>query len=456
MLHLKNDMEPCKKHPLSFNLLLIIIVSCYFIYIPVMYFKSSSFLIIQDLLLIIAIVFTIFSKRKLGNMFGGNSLMFFSVLIYLCLLFFRVILDIEYITPKYLMVFRNLLFGVGILFVSSTWIDNKKMVDTFLSFTVLLTFITSLYGFKQLIFGFTNFELDRLSIMGSSLQEFESLNRTRLTSSFGDPLVFSFFMMIGTYFYFLAKNRNVAVIITQKLHPYSIVIIFISLLLTLTRAPLFGLIIGFVLYQIFTFRKNSYKISSNLLKVIALFFLILFFKLAISSNFFSESNNPFIISLNNGIESFNSLLQIAKDVDIDSEEYFLIGQSKDARSNAWKEGFYQMLNTPLGSGLTNGKTFSFSLDDVGLLSIGLQIGILGFFVVLSFYVIIGFQSFYHISQCKEEVGRKFGYLLFSLWISIFITSGISSIFDNSIISTLTWTIAGISLNQKKIHTSFNK
>ena len=171
------------------------------------------------------------------------------------------------------MAFRNFLFAIGILFVSSTWINNKRMVDAFLSVTVILTFLTSLYGFKQLFFGFTTFELDRLALMGSSLKEFETLNRLRLTSTFGDPLVFSFFLMVGVYIYFLAKSRNVAVLITQKLHPYSIILIFISLVLTLTRAPLFGLMVGFVLYQIITFKKNFRKIYSFLLKVVLLFFL---------------------------------------------------------------------------------------------------------------------------------------------------------------------------------------
>ncbi len=418
-----------------------------------MYFKNSGFLIIQDLLLFIAIVFTIFSKRKNGSIFGGNSLIFFSILIYLFFIFFRLILDIEYITYKYLMAFRNFLFAIGILFVSSTWINNKRMVDAFLSVTVLLTFLTSLYGFKQLFFGFTTFELDRLALMGSSLKEFETLNRLRLTSTFGDPLVFSFFLMVGVYLYFLAKSRNVAVLITHKLHPYSIILIFISLVLTLTRAPLFGLMVGFVLYQIIAFKKNFRKIYSFLLKVVVLFFLFFILKLIITSNFISRINNPYFANLINGFESFSSLLQITKDVDVNSEEYFLIGQSKDARSIAWKEGLYHMLNNPFGSGITNSDPYSFSLDDVGILSIGLQIGIFGFLVFLFFYLIIGFQSFYYTLQCKEELGRKFGYLFFSLWVSILITGGISSIFDNSVINTLIWTIGGILLNQKKINTS---
>ncbi len=438
---------------MPFKILVLLLATSYFIYIPIMYFKSSLFLFFQDIILFYALIITVFSKNKLNSVFGGSYFILFLILIYFFSLSIRFFLDFSQIDLKMITVTRNLSFGIGIFVVSSIWIVNQIAVDFFIRISIVLTYIVSINGYRQLFFGFAPFELERLSIMGSSLKEMDQLDRFRITSSFGDPMVFSFFMMAGIFFYFLARKRNIVPIITHKLHPYSLMFILFSLISTLTRAPLLGLLIGMCTFILLKFKltfKNLFKFISVISTILLFVYSINFI---VSNKYLSNIDNPFIKNVNNGIESLWSVINIVKDVDKDSDEYFLIGQSKNSRSNSWKEGISYLILNPFGAGLINKDNFNFSIGDVGILSIGLQIGIFGFFSVIALYFFIGFKSWLFIKNCKLEQ-KDFGYILISFWVSICISGGISSILDSSVINIIIWSVAGILVNQKKLVNTF--
>lgn len=441
------------REPLALRLFYFSLTIPFFIYIPISFFVNDLFLLLLDLFLFVTFILTILNTNSSRKIFNGNIYIVIICTIYLLCILLRLIIDFFHypIDYRYFISIRNLLIGIEVLVISSYWVTSEKIINKIISILLWCCFITSIYGIRQLIFGFMNFELERLSLMGSSLQEMDSMNRFRITSSFGDPLTFSFFMMIGVYMCILAKKRKIETILVTKIYSIVLLTIISALLLTLTRAPLFGLMIGFILYSILTFKLTKNLIFKSLVALTLAFILIISLDWIVTSKVLLNSNNQTLISIHTGIESFWTLFQIFKGSNIDPELYFLVNQSKDARTIAWDNGTAFLLNNPLGAGLTHSISFPFALTDVGFLKVGIELGIVGMTSIIFLFLYVGFNYFF-ITRSKKInfLFRYNNYIILSLWLSIFVVCGISSIIDTSVIALIIWTFAGIMLNDKKI------
>ena len=423
----------------------------FFIYIPISILKTDLFLFSLDLTLLVCLLFTIFNEKVNSKLFGGKSLVMIFVLIYVISVLCRFCMDLLKFNLQMITVVRNLLFGMGVFVVASIWIDKQKRIDYITKIYVWGGILTAIYGIRQLLFGFMQFELDRLALMGSSLKEMNVLNRVRITSSFGDPLLFGFYMMICTLFYFLARKRGIENIITRKWHPWTLILIFISLIFSLTRAPLLGLFCGAIFIFLFGFRLRKKTIATIFKFLAGVALLILGIDLLVTSKVLALSDNSFLQSINNGAESFWSLTQLVFGDQKDETTYFLINQSKDARSNSWSIGYSYLLSNPFGAGLTDRSDFTFSIGDTGILSLGLQIGFIGLISMIILIFMVGIYSWFAIKSVPNWNFRSQSYFFLGMWVSIIITGTISSILDSSVMSIVVWTIAAILLNQRKIY-----
>jgi hypothetical protein len=281
----------------------------------------------------------------------------------------------------------------------------------------------------------------------------ETLGRIRLTSSFGDPVAFGFFLMVGIFVYFIARSRNLSLFITRKTHPFCVIIFLVLLILTQTRAPLIGLLCGAAMLLIIKFRLTpKYIISVIGIMLCGGIFLGILNSL-VNTQVLANTSNSVLDNINNGLESFWSLYQFADADSVDTKVNFLVSQSKNARYDILREGLLYLSSNPFGGGLANKSHYMFSLQDIGILSLGLQIGIIGLIAFFSLLLLIGVLSWINIRRIAQLSERTYGYLFICLWFSIIITSGITSIFDSSAIGIVIWTLAGILVNQKRIYFS---
>lgn len=445
-----------EKTPLPVKLIYFLTIVTFFIYIPISLFRTDKFLLILDLVLIYCLLLTVLNKRMILRVFGGKTSILFFVLLYVFSVILRFLVDLFSFEVQLLVVVRNLLFGMGIFLVSSVWMCKQKRVDQIIKIFVWAGVITSIYGIRQLLFGYMQFELDRIALMGSSLKEMNVLNRFRLTSSFGDPLLFGFFMMICIFYYLLARKRGIVSKITINWHPWSLIIMILALILSLTRAPLLGLICGIVLIFLLNF-KIKRNILSRISKIIAGILLFIFsLNLLIASNFLENKEIKFLNSINNGVKSFNSLYQmITYKNDVYSQaEYFFVHQSKNSRLKFWNIGISYLYNNPMGAGLTNLSEFTFSVGDTGILSLGLKVGVIGLFSMVILLFLIGLSSYFRIKSISSSEFKGQSYFFLGMWLSIIIVNSISSVLDSSVLSIVIWVIAGILVNQKRIYKDY--
>ena len=444
-----------QKIPLPVKVIYFLIMVPFFIYIPISLFKTDVFLFSLDLALLIGLLFTVFNEKVNGKIFGGKAVIMIFILFYGLSVFGRLILDLLFFNIQMILVVRNLLFGIGVFVVASAWIDRQSRIDHITKIFVWGGLLTSIYGIRQLLFGFMQFELDRLALMGSSLQEMNLLNRIRITSSFGDPLLFGFYMMICIFFYFLARKKGIASFVTKKLHPWSLILIFLGLLFSLTRAPLLGLFCGIFIILLIGFRLRKRSFVLVLKVLFGSILLVGGINYLVVSEVLASSDSSLFQSINNGVESVWSLTQLVFGDQEDDLNYFLINQSKDSRFNSWGLGVSYLLSNPFGAGLTNLTVFTFSIGDTGILSLGLQIGILGFLFMILIIFLVGIYSWSDIKSIRNSNFRSEGYFFLGMWFAIIITGTISSILDSSVISIVVWTIAAILLNQRRIYKNHN-
>lgn len=439
--------------PMAVWVIRILLILPFVIYVPISVLRTDAFLFILDISLVLGVLATLMDPERTKWIFGGKKSVLLFVFIYVTAIAIRAAFDFTAVSVQMLTALRNLFFGMQILIVSSAWINTQRRVDMVMKILALGAFFTAIWGIRQLIFGFTDYELERLGKMGSSLREMEFMGRKRISSGFGDPLTFSFFLMMGLFAYSHVRRRKQLLWFTKKMHPWSVLIIFMALILTLTRAPLLGVMVGVSVYMALSLRITRKLMIMVGLALAGVVVLVLGLNWLVESRILADSENDGLRVIHGGLESFWTLFQLANSDEMTPEMYFLVNQSKDARSNAWGEGVDYLLSHPWGTGFTGNTTFTFSVGDVGILRQGLEIGIIGIISVVLIFVAIALNGFADTRCIPDFNKRKQGYFFIAIWISIFVVCGISAIIETSVIAIVIWTIGGILLNQKKIYNS---
>ena len=434
--------------PFPFRLLRLLLLLTYFIYLPIALFKSDLFIVLLDLVLILGVAITVTSKNWKTSL-SQHSVIYVFLVFYVISAIAAFFLQSDITDFSALKTLRNLIFGAGVFVISSTYVTDKAKLGALLKTFLWGSLLAALYGYRQLFFGFFNFELDRLALMGSSLQEMETLGRSRITATFGDPLLCGFFMMAGVFVYFASRHMNLVPFVTRTLHPLGPILILGVLVGSLTRAPLLGLACGMALVFFADFRPTRKWLLGRTLFLLLVFLGIWVITLTVENGWLADSDSDLIKALNSAFSSVWSLTQLFASTET-SSNWFLVEQSRDQRIVAWGKGLDYLTSHPLGIGLSDPTIFDFSLGDVGILKILLLVGVLGGLAMLSTLSLVLAKGVDNIVNSLAPEGKEIGVLFLGLWVAILATNGISCLLDGSVASILIWTIAGIIINLKQI------
>lgn len=429
----------------AFSIMQILLIFSYIIYVPVSIFQNLYYLLILDIILISVIANINFNLKSSGN---KNPFIYFFIICSFLSVFTAFIFEIENVNEGSIQGIRSLLFGLFVFTASKRIFTNFERIDKFLRLILVLSFISIFWGLRQIIFGLFPFELNRLGLMGSSLIEFEIFNRLRIPSTFGDGASFSYYMMIAVFVYQIARKRNVLPFITNKLHPWSFILILLGLVFSLNRAPFLGVLVGSVIYFIFHKRQDSRKVFRNTVYFVIIIFIV-FALNQLQKTFDTKFLGFYGIQLFRGFESIWSVFaQLGLYQEIDDTNV-LLNVSRNARELGIIELFKNYLTLfGLGIGQIAKGTFklNFSPVDTGFFIYLLYVGMFGFFSFIGVYLMILIKSIQNVLLNRKNYFSDFMLLFMSLWIAILVANSFTSYIFTEIVSLITFCVAGIIVN----------
>ncbi len=426
------------------------LTASYVVYLVVGVTASSAPLAIFEITIVTSLLLTLSMKRKMSRVVRDHGfLLVLLVLLIICVLVAALIDGVE---GKLLRInlIRNMALGVFFFLVLLAWIPDQKVVDDALRLILLGSLFALLYGAKQLIFGYEDFEIRRLAIMGSSLEEYNRFNTVRLTSSFGDPLLNSTMCVIGIFAFLISAKRGLLRGIPRTLKILFVLGLLISAVMTLARAPLFGLLVGLLAYFSMTSLSNI-----NVKKIFKfIFWSSSGFVLILASINALENQDQGLSAKDRGMiqgafQSASSLLFLFSSGDDMSEQQFISRvQSRGHRLSALEKAKDTILENPLGLGLSAQSKFSSSLMDIGFLRYGVLLGVLGLTAIFLLFLTILVTSFFNVLGTQEREKREEAILLFCLLVSMFVTQGISDIMSNLPIACAIWFFSAIIMDRR--------
>jgi hypothetical protein len=434
--------------PFPLKVLRLLLLLTFIIYLPVSIFRSDLFLVLLDLVALLGVAAAVKSKNwkiSISNHFCIYALFLF----YIICVFVAFFLQSDITDFSALKNLRNLIFGAGVFIISSTYITNKERLYALLRIILWGTLLTSLYGYRQILFGYFDYEFERLALMGGALKEMDALERFRITSTFGDPLLCGYFMMVGVFVYLASRQMNLVPVISRALHPLGLIIILGILVSSLTRAPLLGFVCGMVTVAVFNFQPTPKWIFRSVIYLVLIVLGISLIIFTIENGLLTGFNNHLIRVLNSALSSAWSLTQLFVERGT-SNDPFLVEKSRDARLEAWGEGLDYLMAHPFGVGLSDSTIFDFSIWDVGVLKIFLLVGVPGGVAMLSILALVLAKSIGQVVHSFSSEGKEIAVLFLGLWVAIMVTNGISYILGGSVASILIWTVAGMTLNLRQV------
>jgi hypothetical protein len=443
--------------PLAVRLLLAISAVGFVIYIPVALLRSTAPVLMLDAMLGVALLFTLgwsTPRRYLG---GSTAVRVFLAL-FLISLIPAILIDRPESTMSTIQGLRSTLFGMVMLLVASAWLDTARRADLFMVIFVFGSIFAALYAFRQLIFGLMPFELERLALMGNSGREIETVGRIRVPSTFGDPATFAFFSMLGMCLLITARRRGTLPDFVRKFYKPVLLLLLLGLAMTLTRAPLLGLVCA-MMWLYFTSRRLDVRWIANIAGLAVLVITVIAgINYIVVNGVLAESEVPWIRTTNNILSSVWSLIPAAVSGDVGARLENLRGGSATSRIEAWSEGLAFLVQNPLGGGLgamTEGAwdVITFSTIDVGILRFGMELGWLGMFAMAGLWasvLVVGFRKWMRIAEPRtRELGRG----LLATWVAIGAAQSVTSFLHTELIAYMVWMIAALLLNLDRIANS---
>lgn len=443
--------------PVPVQLLFWLFAIEFVIYIPVALLRTSALLLLQDALLVLALVTTL-AYREPKRLFGGSVGVLVCAALFVTCIVPGVAIDHPESGYSTLQGIRSLVFGIAVLIATSLWMSTVQRVDRYVTIFVIGALFAAVYALRQVVFGLLPFELDRLALMGSSLGEIDKLGRVRIPSSFGDPATFAFVTMVGVMLFLLARQLGSLPTLTRRLAWPSLALLAVGLGVTLTRTPLMALVAGVGVVVLSSGRLNFKWVLRIGALAVAGVAAIYGINYLVVNETLAQSNVEWVKSVNNVLSSAWTLIPAFVSGDVGRELDTLRGLSTQSRLDGWTEGLTYLLLHPLGGGLGamtegGGNDISFSPIDVGVLRYGLELGWLGMFAMIGLWLAVlvaGLRKYLRISQPRT---RTIGRYLMATWVAVGVAECITSFFHTELIAIVVWTLGGIILNLDKIANS---
>ncbi|HEX2945835.1 MAG TPA: O-antigen ligase family protein [Clostridia bacterium] len=224
---------------------------------------SFPLLTIGRLLLVYAILFDlVFNREKFRRIkevsFGnGLKLLLFSIVLLLLSFILNYLSYPSVESFKIIVSFllENIMIGVYIFLRAGDGADVDRAVKCFLFAALVIAFI----GIVEFLSGTNLFS--RLDIVKSGRQllssaSYQRLGRNRIEGPFGHPLAFCNFLLmaipIGIYKWRTSKSTKV-----KTAYFGVILLLLVNFFLTLSRGPMLALVIGLILYFIFSGKRTK-------------------------------------------------------------------------------------------------------------------------------------------------------------------------------------------------------
>ncbi|MEO8064317.1 MAG: hypothetical protein ABI821_16400 [Pseudomonadota bacterium] len=439
--------------PLPVYILYALFALGFVIYIPVALFRSTIFLLLQDALLLLALLSTLGAPKGDRRAFGGDGLVVLFVLLYCASVLPAVAQDDPLAISSTIQALRSLLFGVIVLYLSSIWLTTQQRAETLIRIFVAGSIFAVFYGMRQLVFGLLPFELERLSTMGAGLSEIDR-GRTRIPSAFGDPATFSFVMMMGAHLFLYVRARNLMPLLS-RLWYLVLPLLLLGLGITLTRAPMLGLAVAASCVIATSSRLSVNLILKWLAAALGLVALVLVLDQIVSSGVLAQSDAPWARSLDNVLQAVWTLIPAFVTGEVTEQLDRLRSVSADSRLDSWAEGLRFLFRHPFGGGPgavteNTAGTLQFAPIDVGILRYALELGWAGFIGLVGIWFAVlwaGLRKHLHVADPHTRV---LGRYLLALWLGIGVAQAISSYLHTEMLSIMVWSFGGILLNLDRI------
>ena len=345
-------------------------------------------------------------------------------LVYLCLT--------AMLRPEYLEISFRLL--VVILVIASalrlSYAFDSVKLGRLVRLTGFIGLVSALFGLKQFVFGYTDYEQNIARGVGRIVREFESLNSARSLGLTFDPL--SQGLLLGVSFHcFAFINRFELRRFYKNIYLFAQFCIIISLLLTLSRAAIIAFILSLSIYLNFGMLVRLFSGISGILRAIIFFgFLWLIYYIL---------NLPEFDYPKRALLSVFELFGIGNDTD----EFFNRAQSLDKRLSSAERIFEFVKHTPFG---IIKEITAFSVNDVGILSPIFKYGLLGGGVILTLmYVPLAGVVRYYFTKSESIHEENTSRLICSCYLVIIVSSLSSFSLDGTIMMLPSWFIICVAL-----------
>lgn len=347
-------------------------------------------------------------------------------LVYLCLT--------AMLRPEYLEISFRLLTVIFVITsaLRVAYVYDSYKLERLIRFTILICLFSALLGIKQFIFGYTDYEVNIASGIGSLVGEFNTLNSSRSMGLTFDPL--SQGLLLGISFHgFVFINKFESRRFFNAIYAFAQFLIVVSLLLTLNRTSIIAFILSLSIYLDFGIWGRLFSGISGMLRAIMVFgFMCLIF---------------YILSLPEFDYPKRALLSVFEvfGFDNDTDEFFGRAQSVDKRLSSAGTIVDFVKHTPFG---IRSEITGFAVNDVGVLSPIFKFGILGggIILLLMYIPLVGLvRDFFTKSASirEESISR----LIYSCYLVIVVSSLSSFSVDGTIMMLPSWFIICLALRK---------
>jgi putative inorganic carbon (hco3(-)) transporter len=227
-----------------------------------------------DILVCSSVIGVIISRkdfRKNLNQFTRNSL----VVIILCTLFFSCIQFFNPNSPSTsdnIQAVRKFIGYVLVMFLAYTLLDSYPKVKKFTRFLFIVALISALYGCKQKIFGFFDYEYQVLTVDPLGWGLVFNNGDIRISSTMSDPAAFGIAMSVCAVFFLIMAMHESRQFEKFVLGAGSAVMI-VAMGYSGTRTAYAILIVGLAFYIMLNIHKRTTRIFATIGVPILLFIL---------------------------------------------------------------------------------------------------------------------------------------------------------------------------------------
>ncbi|MBO8093623.1 MAG: hypothetical protein J7D60_09965 [Prosthecochloris sp.] len=420
---------------------------------------ADYFILVIDLLVLYCFFWTILSyEKKKKRLFGGDYVITIFVFLYIISIFLSIVADNGLSFLGFVKGLRNVSYWVVIFFISSYWMKSYDKVEKLIRVSLLGALIALLWGFRQMLTGLYDFELQRIGQMGNVINEIYEYGRVRIPGTFGDPATYSFFMMSSFFCALIyAKCDDKKCFFVD----YRIIalLFFIGMLSSMVRAPIMGLLIGVLLLcallVVYGIRFEKKYIYVPIFVILSIFFLFYLVDFMLAEKILYNSDSYILEQIDHYLLTATTLVPELFLSDNVLQRQLIRDLSQNMRLQSIYDSVQFMMSNVYGGGLGSmtlnyNAVLSFYPLDVGYFFYGLNLGFLGMMSIIVILIRVLFLGIIKIFTVSSSIICFVGVVLLSCWIAMVISCSVTMYFSSEVVSVYSWLLAGAIINLDKI------